>query len=100
MPSSNGAVLRLALPSKGALEKSAMALRSIASSGRGLRRGTDFERSLAPVVTLLLQALPDLKPDPKYFQPVDALRIIEILCGSPFAEKHARAKLRVPGSGI
>lgn len=76
------------------LETSAIALRSIASSGRGLRRDADFEQSLSPVITLLAGALPTLKKSPECFQPVDALRILEILGGSAVAEKLAPVDLR------
>lgn len=82
-----------------ALEKSAAALRSIASSGRGLRRDGGFDQALAPAVALLEGALVTVKTAPTRFCVVDALRILEIISGSTIAGEYLRLVTGEPRSG-
>jgi hypothetical protein len=73
-----------------ALEKSAIALRSIANSGRGLRQGGGFDQALAPAIALLERTLRGLPPAPDRYAFADALRVLEILAGSAVAARHRR----------
>lgn len=73
-----------------ALEKSAIALRSIANSGRGLRQGSGFDQALAPAIALLERNLPGLPQAPDRYAFADALRVLEILAGSAVAARHRR----------
>jgi hypothetical protein len=72
-----------------ALEASALALRSIASSGRGLRPGNGFDRSLLPAIELLERSLPALAQRSERYARADALRVLEILAGPSAAARHA-----------
>lgn len=73
-----------------AVERSAIALRSIANSGRGLRQTGGFDQALRPAIDLLERALPALPTSPERYALADGLRVLEILAGSAVAARYRR----------